>query len=131
MNTMVSSPAWLLVGYCILALLAALAGGVLPTLFKLTHTRLQMAISFVAGLMFGQALPDLLPHAIGQIHSVSSANSWLLGCFLPMFFLQRFLPFHHYDVAEGSPEEPSGHTDLLAERSARGLTWISVAVGLS
>jgi zinc and cadmium transporter len=48
-----------------------------------------------------------------------------------MFFLQRFLPFHHHDVAEGSPVEPCGHTHSLAERSARRLSWMGVALGLS
>jgi zinc and cadmium transporter len=131
MNVLVSTPTGLLVGYCILALLAALAGGALPTLFKLTHPRLQIAVSFVAGLMLGLALLGLLPHAIGEIHSASSDTGWLLGGFLLMFFLQRFLPFHHHDVSEGSPVEPCGHPHSLAERSARGLTWMGLAVGLS
>jgi zinc and cadmium transporter len=54
----------------------------------------------------------------------------LIG-FLAMFFLQRFLPFHHHDVSEGSPIEPCGHTHSLADRSARALNWIGVAIGLS
>ena len=57
--------------------------------------------------------------------------AWLVGGFLVMFFLQRFLPFHHHDVAEGSPPEPCGHTYALAERSARSLSWLGVALGLS
>jgi zinc and cadmium transporter len=131
MNSIFSSPTSVLVGYCILALLAALAGGVLPTLFKLTHARLQIAISFVAGLMLGLSLLGLLPHASHELNSVHKGAAWLLGGFLMMFFLQRFLPFHHHNVAEGSPEEPCGHAPSLAERSARGLTWMGVALGLS
>jgi zinc and cadmium transporter len=131
MNSLFSSPTGLLVGYSLLAFLAALAGGALPTLFKLTHARLQIAISFVAGLMLGLALLGLLPHAIGEMHSAQLATRWLLGGFLLMFFLQRFLPFHHHDVAEGSPVEPCGHAHSLAERSARGLSWMGVALGLS
>lgn len=131
MNSNFSTPTSSLAAYCLIAFLAALAGGALPALLKLNHTRLQIAISFVAGLMLGLALLGLLPHAIGEIHSAASANSWLLGGFLLMFFLQRFLPFHHHDVAEGSPLEPCGHTHSLAERSARGLTWMGLALGLS
>ena len=48
-----------------------------------------------------------------------------------MFLLQRFLPFHHHDVAEGTPVEPCGHTHSLAERGARRLSWAGVALGLS
>ena len=131
MNTVFSSPTWLLVGYCALALVAALAGGALPTLFKLSHARLQIAISFVAGLMLGLSLLGLLPHAMGELHSAHLATGWLLGGFLLMFFLQRFLPFHHHDVPEGSPEESCSHSHSLAEQSARGLSWMGVAIGLS
>jgi zinc and cadmium transporter len=130
-NTISSSPTVLLIGYCLLAFLAASAGGALPTLFKLTHARLQMAISFVAGLMLGLSLLGLLPHASHELNSIHKGAAWLLGGFLLMFFLQRFLPFHHHDVPEGSPEEPCGHSHSLAERSARGLTWMGVALGLS
>ena len=131
MNSLIHSPTALLAFYCLLALLAALAGGALPNLFKLTHTRLQLAISFVAGLMLGLAVLGLLPHATHELGSVHRSAAWLLAGFLVMFLLQRFLPFHHHDVAAGNPVEPCGHTHSLAERSARSLSWMGVAVGLS
>jgi zinc and cadmium transporter len=131
MNSLIHSPTALLAGYCLLALLAALAGGALPSLFKLTHTRLQLAISFVAGLMLGLAVLGLLPHATHELGSVHRSAAWLLAGFLAMFLLQRFLPFHHHDVAAGNPVEPCGHTHSLAERSARSLSWMGVALGLS
>jgi zinc and cadmium transporter len=131
MNTLIDSPTAWLVLYCLLALLAALAGGALPTLFRLTHTRLQLAVSFVGGLMLGLSVLGMLPHAQHQLGSVQQAAGWLLAGFLGMFFLQRFLPFHHHDVAEGSPVEPCGHSHSLAERSARSLSWLGVALGLS
>jgi len=131
MKTLLDSPTAILVLYCLLALLAALAGGALPTLFKLTHARLQLAVSFVAGLMLGLSLLGLLPHAVGELPSVHEATGWLLCGFLVMFFLQRFLPFHHHDVPAGNPIEPCGHTHSLAERSARSLNWMGVALGLS
>jgi zinc and cadmium transporter len=131
MNPLTDSPTVVLAGYCLLALLAALAGGALPSLFKLTHTRMQVAVSFVAGLMLGLSLLGLLPHATHEIHSVDQSVAWLVAGFLVMFFLQRFLPFHHHDVPEGSPLEPCGHAHSLAERSARSLSWVGVALGLS
>jgi len=131
MITLFDSPVTSLIFYCALALLAALAGGGLPIYLKLTHTRLQVSVSFVAGLMLGLSLLGLLPHATHELSSVHEATAWLLGGFLVMFFLQRFLPFHHHDVPEGSPSEPCGHTHSLAERSARSLSWIGLALGLS
>jgi zinc and cadmium transporter len=117
--------------YCLLAFAAALAGGALPSLFKLTHPRLQMAISFVAGLMLGLAVLGLWPHGVHILGSAERGAVWLLVGFLALFFLQRFLPFHHHDVEEGSPLEPCGHAHSLAERSARTLSWLGVALGLS
>jgi zinc and cadmium transporter len=131
MNSLFSSPTLVLLGYCILALSAALAGGALPTVIHLTHTRLQIAVSFVGGLMLGLSLLGIFPHALHQVGSPQAAAGWLLGGFLLMFFLQRFLPFHHHDVAEGSPVESCGHTHSLAERSARSLNWMGLVVGLS
>ncbi len=125
------SSAALLALYCVLALLAALVGGALPGWMRLTHTGLQVAISFVGGLMLGLALVGMLPHALHHMESAGEAGGWLLAGFLTMFFLQRFVPFHHHDVEEGSPLEPCGHTHSLAERSARRLGWLGVALGLS
>jgi zinc and cadmium transporter len=131
MNLSLDASASVLLGYCLLAFLAALAGGMLPALVRLTHTRLQLAISFVGGLMLGLAVLGMFPHALHQLGSPHRAGGWLLSGFLVMFFLQRFLPFHHHDVAEGSPVEPCGHVHSLAERSARSLSWMGVALGLS
>jgi zinc and cadmium transporter len=131
MTILSESPGASLVLYSVLALLAAVAGGVLPTVFRLTHTKLQLAVSFVGGLMLGLALLGMLPHALAQMDGVLAAVGWLLAGFLALFFLQRFLPFHHHDVVEGSPVEPCGHPHALAERSARSLSWMGVAIGLS
>ena len=89
--------------YCALVLLASLAGGWLLLLIHLTHTRLQMAVSFVAGLMLGIALLHFLPDAAEQLHSLDRTVNWLLGGFLAMFFVQRFFHFHHHDLPEGDP----------------------------
>lgn len=131
MSVLSESPRLLLSIYCLAALVAALAGGSMPNVIRLTHIRLQVAVSFVAGLMLGLAFLGLLPHAAEELRSIQKGAAWLLVGFLVMFFLQRFLPFHHHDVTEGSPVEPCGHTHSLAERSARNLTWMGVALGLS
>ena len=134
------STIWLLVVYCALVLAASLVGGMLPLLVRLTHTRLQTAISFVAGLMLGMALLHLLPHAVEQSHSVDRTVAWVLAGFLVMFFLQRFFHFHHHDLPEDDPEdcchdhsEPHAHdhSHTLAEKSARQLSWVGTALGLS
>jgi zinc and cadmium transporter len=141
-------PATLLTCYCLLILLASLAGGWVPIFVKLTHLRLQLATSFVAGLMLGVGLLHMLPHAAQELNSVDQAALWLLVGFLFMFITQRFLHFHHHDVPEESPEGVAGCCDhdhvrtgqphrqehpshTLAHKSASQLSWGGAAMGLT
>ena len=134
----------LLAIYCLLVLLASLAGGWMLLVIRPTHSRLQIATSLVAGLMLGIALLHFLPDAAEQLHSTDRTAAWVLGGFLAMFFLQRFFHFHHHDSAEGDPEdcchdheETDAHDDghhhahTLADKSARQLSWIGTALGLT
>jgi zinc and cadmium transporter len=142
------SPVLLLVLYCFLILFASLAGGLIPTLVRLTHTRMQVATSFVAGLMLGVGVLHLLPHAFFQLESIDRTAAWLLGGFLVMYLIQRFFHFHHHDVPEEAPEgmQPccdhdhphealsrgiTHHDHTLAEKSARHLSWSGAALGLT
>jgi len=133
----------LLTIYCMLVLLASLAGGWFLLLIHLTHTRLQVAVSFVAGLMLGIALLHFLPDADEQIHSLDRTAAWVLGGFIAMFFVQRFFHFHHHDLPEGDPEDCCGHdhshehhhddehAHTLADKSAKQLSWVGTALGLT
>src|SRR6266700_8277702 len=138
----------LLAIYCALILLASLLGGWLPLMVRLTHTRLQVATSFVAGLMLGVGVLQLAPHAWEQLRSADLTMRWLLGGFLTLFFAQRYLHFHHHDVPEDAPEThqhgeggdlaSQSHADAdesgemtLADKSARHLSWIGAALGLT
>lgn len=138
------SPGWLLFVYCLLVTGASLAGGWLLLIIHLNHTRLQMAVSFVAGLMLGVALLHFLPDASELLHSLDRTVHWLLGGFLLMFFVQRFFHFHHHDLPEGDPEDCCGHDEAedhaehhaehahtLADKSARQLSWVGTALGLT
>lgn len=138
-----NSSVGLLVIYCVLVLLASLAGGWLLLIVHPTHRRLQIAVSLVAGLMLGIALLHFLPDAAEQLNSVDRTAAWMLGGFLVMFFVQRFFHFHHHDSTEGDPEdchheheehddhEHAPHAHSLAEKSARQLSWVGTALGLT
>ncbi len=124
--------------YGALIIAASLAGGWLPLAAKLTHTRLQVAISFVAGFMLGIGLLHMLPHAWHQLRSIDRAVMWLLAGFLVMFFAQRFFHFHHHDVPDEAAEHDHfSHADhehcqhSLAEQSARRLSWVGAAAGMT
>jgi zinc and cadmium transporter len=113
-------------------LVASLAGGWLPAILRLDHARLQTAVSVVSGLMVGLALLHLLPHGAEELGSPAKASAWMLGGFLAMFFLQRFLPFHHHDVEEPGPDAGCNHSHHHGDAMvAQPLSWMGVATGLS
>ena len=91
------SPTLLLVIYCAVAVAASVLGGLVPLVVKLTHRRMQLLSSGVAGFMLGVAVLVLLPHALRAM-PIASAGPWLLGGLLTMFFLERFFCYHHHDV---------------------------------
>ena len=86
--------------YCVLTFLVSLAGGWLPLVIRLTHQRMQIALSFVAGVMLGVGLLHLLPHSYSETGSIDQTMLWVLAGFLVMFFMQRLLHFHHHEAAE-------------------------------
>jgi zinc and cadmium transporter len=121
-----------LVIYCLAVLAASLVGGALPGWLRLSHTRLQVALSFVSGLMLGIALLHMIPHAIQETGSVDRAVQWALAGFLVLFFLQRVFHYHSHDT----PEEPAdcgcaAHAaGAHASPAARPVVWIGTAMGL-
>lgn len=139
----------LLAGYCGLILVASLAGGWLLLAVRLTHTRLQMATSFVAGFMLGVGILHMIPHAWHQTRSIDRTAIWLLVGFVTMFFVQRFFHFHHHEVPHHPPNPtqtgPWLETERgqragwdrhepgldLAEESARRMSWTGAVLGLS
>ena len=122
----------LLLIYCVAILAASLAGGWIPFLIRLSHRRMQLAISLVAGFMLGVALLHLVPHALAAV-AAKEVVSWLLVGFLAMFFLERFFSFHHHDAPSRESLESSvaGQESDSAPPSEHRLTWSGAAVGLT
>jgi hypothetical protein len=98
MNLPLDSPAALLVLYCLLALVAALVGGVMPTLVKLTHTRLQVADYFlcIAGA-------DLLPKLQFHAHDRVKLSLALLAGVAVASLIVRFGHAHPMSAADLRP----------------------------
>ena len=134
--------------YCVLILLASVGGGMIPDLLKLTHRRLEIAVSFVAGVMLGVALLHMLPHALAAAITQSQTATggvdenavlvimlWLIAGFLVMFLIERFFSYHHHDVPED--EEEAGEPFTTGLEHAHGvhdhhhITWSGAAIGLS
>lgn len=154
-------PLLLLALYCAAIVAASLAGGILPGRMALSHTRLQLMMSFVAGLMLGVALLHLLPHAVAESGSIDRSVGWMLAGLLAMFFLIRLFHTHqhahvashghvhsHQEAAHQHVHELSGekkhshehqhehghihhHHDKPPSRRAGRIAWIGLALGLS
>ncbi len=140
----------LLLVYCLLILLASLAGGLVPLVLRLTHRRMQLAISLVAGFMLGVGVLHLLPHALMTISASLTARVLVIGM-LAMFFLERFFCFHHHDAPQENPtvgghehndeskpeqDEAHGHTcghdhEHHVKSQEHRLGWSGAAVGLT
>ena len=101
-----------LTGYCAAIMAASVGGGWLPSIFRLTHTRMQTTISFVGGLMLGIAVFHLLPHSVHGNNSIDDSAWWMMTGILTMFLLIRCFHFHHHGPLEISTaqEDPcAGH----------------------
>jgi zinc and cadmium transporter len=92
--------------YSLMIVLAALAGGWVPMIVRLTHTTMQLFLSFVAGVILGIGLLHMLPHGYLQLGNIDTTVRWVMGGFLAMFFLERFFHFHHHEApVEETPKD--------------------------
>jgi zinc and cadmium transporter len=143
----------LLVAYSIAMVASSLLGGCLPGLFRLTHVRMQVMLSFVGGTMLGVGLLHMLAHSIVELGSMDAALLWTLVGLLGMFLLIRTFHFHEHGVATVDEDEagpggdfeatchdhahhdhsPAGHSHAGHSHAGSGssLSWIGVAFGLS
>ncbi|MGD9724048.1 MAG: ZIP family metal transporter [Pirellulales bacterium] len=96
------SPAISIAIYCLACVVCSLLGGWLPLVVRLTHRRMQIAISFVSGVVLGIGVLHLVPHSFELLQSIDATVLWMMAGFLFMFFLERFFHFHHHEA----PEEP-------------------------
>jgi zinc and cadmium transporter len=119
---------WLLLAYSVAIVLASVFGGWLPSLIRFTHTRMQMIISCVGGMMLGVAVFHLLPHALAEVTmaEVHSVCYWMMAGLLVMFFLLRAFHFHQHGPADFGPEEGShsceSHAHLRSPATPAGNT---------
>ena len=134
----------LLAGYSIVIIAASLIGGWLPSRVKLTHTRTQIMMSFVAGLMLGIAFYHLLPHAIFTLpesSGVDTAMWWLMIGLLFMFVMLRAFHFHQHGSVESLDDghDSCGHSHDDGHNGhghghvtrPNNISWAAVALGLT
>lgn len=120
---------------CLAIVAVSLFGGLIPLIAKLTHTRLQLYLSFAAGTMLGAAFFHMLPEAV----ALGSAGTlrWAAAGLTALFLLERFFAFHHHEAPDPlEPEGPTcGHGHDHGSRNRRveapTLNWTAAAIGLA
>lgn len=130
---MTASPAILLVAYCFAIALFSLVGGLLPNWVRMTHTRTQLIMSFVSGLMLGVAFYHLLPHSIALVGGPLAADVtvwWLMVGLIAMLLLLRMFHFHQHDFSS-EEHEHHDHHHAHGEAAAHPLSWLGIALGLA
>src|SRR6476620_6211300 len=132
----------LLTFYCLVVILASVAGGALPSVVTLTHRHMQLLMSFVGGLMLGVALLHLLPHALAQQGSIDHVAGWTLAGLLTMFLMIRVFHVHaheHGDVSDLVDEHEHPHEGPCEHHhqshghapGQHPFSWMGLALGLS
>ena len=134
--------------YCSLIATASIVGGWIPSRWKLSHLRIQLTTSFVAGVMLGVSVLHLLPHGIVLLDKTSQAAEagqtvsvatlyWAFGAMLAgillMFFLNRLFHFQQHEFSDDAPQEhdAGSHRDHDHHQHQRDTNWLGLAFGLS
>lgn len=135
------SPLVPLAYYSLLIIAASLVGGLIPRWFQLTHRGMQIAVSFVAAMMFGVGMFHMLPHAL--VEATAAAGSapaagvhhavmlWVVAGWLTMFFIERFFCFHHHDVESDSHGHVHEHEQSCHHHHGHDVRWSGAALGLT
>jgi len=130
------SPATLIFVYCLLVALASLGGGTIPSWVRLTHQRMNLIMSFVAGVLLGMGLWHMLPHAAAAA-TLDRAVFWMMVGLLTSFLLSRTLTVHQHGHAyapDGADETKPVATDHGASHvhpHRQTHSWIGLAYGMS
>jgi zinc and cadmium transporter len=130
---------------------ASLLGGWLPQRFELSHTRMQMIISLIAGLMLAIGIFHMLPHAVVELgeDGPDKAAGGMMAGLVGMFLILRMFAFHQHSTPEACAHNDStiqGHVHSGPKSSvplrdarvqspssapgAHALSWVGVCLGM-
>ena len=100
----------------------------------MTHTRIQMVMSFVAGFILGVALYHLLPHGLVMIPgpgAVEKAVGLMMFGIILMVLLLRIFHFHQHEFGDKAGDFPHEHAhEHTHEHANPESRLIGVCLGL-
>lgn len=137
---MTLAPTLQLILYCVAIAGFSLVGGLLPNWVKMTHTRTQVVMSFVSGLMLGVAFYHLLPHSLAMLGGPGAADvsvQWLMLGLITMLLLLRMFHFHQHDFSHEEEHLHDHHLDRTHDHGhdhgagVNRMSWVGIALGLA
>jgi len=117
-------------------------------LVRLTHTRMQLIMSYVGGFMLGVALLHMLPHAFHELAPIDGAVGATVVGLLAMFCMIRILHVHQHshddaiadlddehdcqhDHAAPADQETAAGGEHESHEHAHNLSWVGLFAGLA
>lgn len=141
---MADLPLLLLLAYGAAVAVISLLGGMLPERVRMTHTRLQVILSVVSGLMLGVAFYHLIPHSLVALSPTGGIDAvvwWVVVGLVLMLLLLRLFHFHQHDFTgeesgqhrhdEDCQHEHGVPPAVVPADAAHPLSWVGIALGLS
>lgn len=85
--------------YSGLILAASVAGGFVPLLGRISHSRLQLYLSLSAGVMIGASFFHVMPDAIEKLEKSTVSFGWWMSLgVVGLFCIERFIAPHSHEI---------------------------------
>ena len=120
-------------GYSIGIFAVSFIGGKLAVLGSMTHTRIQVLMSLVAGFILGIAMYHLFPHSLERISgpgNVEKAVAWVVFGMILMIFLLRIFHFHQHDFSSEAGELYDHHDHGHSGAQTRSMFGVAMGLGV-
>lgn len=113
---------------------ASIAGGRASELGRISHTRTQVIISFVAGFILGMAIFHLLPHALETVRGTGAFENialWIVAGILVLIVMLRMFDFHKHEFGDEASDlqQYQPETEKAVQTTPQSL--IGIVLGLS
>ena len=120
-------------GYSVGIFAVSFLGGKLAVLGSMTHTRIQILMSLVAGFILGIAMFHLFPHSLKRItgpEDVERAVAWMVAGMVLMIFLLRIFHFHQHDFSTEASGLYDHHDHGDSGVHSRSLLGVAMGLGV-
>ena len=123
----------IILGYSLGIFAVSYIGGRLAVLGSMTHVRIQVLMSLVAGFILGIAMYHLFPHSLERISgpgNVEKAVACMVFGMILMIFLLRIFHFHQHDFSPEAGELYDHHDHGRSGAQARSMFGVATGLGV-